>query len=50
MELYDRVNGRERYFRQPAILGALYGLVECDSPNVLLGIARVILAVNKFVS
>lgn len=46
LELYERVNGRERYFRQPTILGALYGLVECDSPRILLGIARVILAVG----
>ena len=29
-----------------AILGALYGLVECQSPKILLAVARVVLALN----
>ena len=29
-----------------AVLGALYGLVECNSPKILLSVARVVLAVS----
>lgn len=44
-ELYTRVKGAKGNWRG-AVLGALYGLVECSSAKVLLGVARVVLAVR----
>jgi hypothetical protein len=45
LELYTRVKGAKGNWKG-AVLGALYGLVECNSPKVLLSIARVVLAVS----
>lgn len=44
MELYTRVKGTKT--NRGVILGALYGIVECNSPKILLAIARVVLALN----
>lgn len=44
-ELYTRVKGTKGSWRG-AILGALYGLVECTSPKILLAVARVVLALG----
>ncbi|XP_037918228.1 armadillo repeat-containing protein 2 isoform X2 [Hermetia illucens] len=43
VELYTRVKGAKGNWRG-AILGGLYGLVECSSPKILLAVARVVLA------
>jgi hypothetical protein len=43
-EIYSRVKGVKSNRGQ--ILGALYGLVECNSPKILLGVARVVLALD----
>ena len=43
-ELYTRVKGTKS--TSGTILGALYGLVECQSPKILLAVARVVLALN----
>lgn len=43
-ELYSRVRGARGKWRS-AVLGALYGLVECTSSKILLSVARVVLAV-----
>ena len=45
MELYTRVKGTKGSWRT-ATLGALYGLVECNSPKILLTVARVVLALG----
>lgn len=45
-ELYSRVKGARGRWRC-AVLGALYGLVECSSSKILLSVARVVLAVSK---
>lgn len=45
LELYTRVKGSKGTWRS-AILGALYGLVECNSPKILLTVARVVLALG----
>ncbi|XP_058831103.1 armadillo repeat-containing protein 2 [Topomyia yanbarensis] len=44
-ELYSRVKGAKGSWRG-AVLGALYGLVEANSPTILLSVARVVLALN----
>ncbi|XP_053686252.1 armadillo repeat-containing protein 2 [Sabethes cyaneus] len=44
-ELYSRVKGAKGSWRG-AVLGALYGLVESNSPRILLSVARVVLALN----
>ncbi|GAB0088124.1 Armadillo repeat-containing protein 2 [Sergentomyia squamirostris] len=44
-ELYSRVKGARGGWRG-AVLTALYGLVECTSPRVLLAVARVVLALR----
>ncbi|XP_055532116.1 armadillo repeat-containing protein 2 [Wyeomyia smithii] len=44
-ELYSRVKGAKGSWRG-AVLGALYGLVESNSPKILLSVARVVLALN----
>lgn len=44
-ELYTRVKGARGGWRG-AVLGALYGLVECTSAKILLAVARVVLAVS----
>lgn len=44
-ELYTRVKGAKGSWRG-AVLGALYGLVECNSPKILLAVARVVLALG----
>ncbi|XP_058461256.1 armadillo repeat-containing protein 2 [Malaya genurostris] len=44
-ELYLRVKGAKGSWRG-AVLGALYGLVEANSPTILLSVARVVLALN----
>ncbi|XP_059619203.1 armadillo repeat-containing protein 2 [Phlebotomus argentipes] len=44
-ELYSRVKGARGGWRG-AVLTALYGLVECASPKVLLAVARVVLALR----
>lgn len=44
-ELYTRVKGTKGSWRG-AILGALYGLVECQSPKILLAVARVVLGLG----
>lgn len=44
-ELYSRVKGARGRWRC-AVLGALYGLVECSSSKILLSVARVVLAVS----
>lgn len=46
-ELYTRVKGARGGWRG-AVLGALYGLVECTSAKILLAVARVVLAVSFF--
>lgn len=46
-ELYTRVKGARGGWRG-AVLGALYGLVECTSAKILLAVARVVLAVSSF--
>lgn len=46
-ELYSRVKGARGRWRC-AVLGALYGLVECASSKILLSVARVVLAVSSF--
>lgn len=45
-ELYTRVKGARGGWRG-AVLGALYGLVECTSAKILLAVARVVLAVSS---
>ncbi|CRL05014.1 CLUMA_CG018042, isoform A [Clunio marinus] len=45
LELYSRVKETKGSWRS-AILGALYGLVECNSPKILLAVARVVLALG----
>lgn len=45
-ELYTRVKGARGSWRG-AVLGALYGLVECTSAKILLSVARVVLVVCK---
>lgn len=45
-ELYSRVKGARGRWRC-AVLGALYGLVECSSSRILLSVARVVLAVRR---
>ncbi|XP_055597073.1 armadillo repeat-containing protein 2 isoform X2 [Uranotaenia lowii] len=44
-ELYSRVKGAKGSWRG-AVLGSLYGLVEANSPKILLSVARVVLALN----
>lgn len=44
-ELYLRVKGARGEWRG-AVLGSLYGLVECESPKILLSVARVVLVVG----
>lgn len=44
-ELYTRVKDTKGSWRG-AILGSLYGLVECSSPKILLAVARVVLALG----
>lgn len=46
-ELYTRVKGARGGWRG-AVLGALYGLVECTSAKILLAVARVVLAVSFY--
>lgn len=46
-ELYSRVKGARGRWRG-AVLGALYGLVECVSSKILLSVARVVLAVSLY--
>lgn len=48
-ELYTRVKGAKGNWRG-AILGALYGLVECAASKILLAVARVVLAVSASVA
>lgn len=43
-EIYSRIKGTKS--NRGAILGALYGLVECNSPKILLSVARIVLALN----
>lgn len=43
MELYSRIRGCKS--NRATILGALYGLVECNSPKILLNVARIVLAI-----
>ncbi|XP_028897175.2 armadillo repeat-containing protein 2 [Zeugodacus cucurbitae] len=45
-ELYMRVRKNEKHYKRGFILGGLYGLVECASPKILLGVARVVLALR----
>ncbi|XP_039962584.1 armadillo repeat-containing protein 2 isoform X2 [Bactrocera tryoni] len=45
-ELYMRVRKNEKHYKRGFILGGLYGLVECSSPKILLGVARVVLALR----
>ncbi|XP_067635214.1 armadillo repeat-containing protein 2 [Eurosta solidaginis] len=45
-ELYLRVHNNEKHYKRGFILGGLYGLVECSSPKILLGVARVVLALR----
>ncbi|XP_070490786.1 armadillo repeat-containing protein 2 [Chironomus tepperi] len=45
LELYSRVKGTQ--CNRGAILGVLYGLVECNSPKILLAIARIVLSMNN---
>jgi armadillo repeat-containing protein 2 len=45
MELYARIKDTKGSWRG-AILGALYGLVECHSPKILLAVARVVLGLG----
>ena len=45
LELYSRVKGT--LCNRGAILGVLYGLVECNSPKILLAIARIVLSMNN---
>lgn len=46
-ELYTRVKGARGEWRG-AVLGALYGLVECTSPKILVSVARVVLVVSTY--
>ncbi|XP_017483499.1 PREDICTED: armadillo repeat-containing protein 2 [Rhagoletis zephyria] len=46
VELYTRVRKNEKHYKRGFILGGLYGLVECSSPKILLGVARVVLALR----
>ncbi|KAG5673777.1 hypothetical protein PVAND_003797 [Polypedilum vanderplanki] len=46
VELYSRVKGTTKITNRGEILSALYGLVECSSPKILLAIARVVLGLN----
>ncbi|XP_053948495.1 armadillo repeat-containing protein 2 [Anastrepha ludens] len=46
VELYMRVRKNEKHYKRGFILGGLYGLVECSSPKILLGVARVVLALR----
>lgn len=46
-ELYVRVKGARGEWRG-AVLGSLYGLVECESPKILLSVARVVLVVSLY--
>nr|XP_014088411.2 armadillo repeat-containing protein 2 [Bactrocera oleae] len=45
-ELYIRVRKNEKHYKRGFILGGLYGLVECSSSKILLGVARVVLALR----
>lgn len=44
-ELYTRVKGARGEWRG-AVLGALYGLVECTAARILVSVARVVLVVS----
>ncbi|XP_055905580.1 armadillo repeat-containing protein 2 [Eupeodes corollae] len=45
LELYNRIRSTHGTWRS-AVLGGLYGLVECTSPKILLAIARVVLGLR----